>query len=51
MNTKKKQPKKPRSQPRKLRDLQSKKNPEGGVGIAVSIDAQRKETPTTPPPL
>jgi hypothetical protein len=46
MNTKKKQPKKPESQPRKLRDLQSKKDPEGGVGI----DAQRKETPTTPPP-
>jgi hypothetical protein len=51
MNTKKKQPKKPQSQPRKLHDLQSKKDPEGGVGVAGSVNAQRKEIPITPPPL
>jgi hypothetical protein len=51
MNTKKKQPKKPQSQPRKFRDLQSKKNPKGGVGVAGSRNAQRKETPTLPPAI
>jgi hypothetical protein len=51
MNTKKKQPKRPQSQPRKFRDLQSKKNPKGGVGVAGSRNAQRKETPTLPPAI
>jgi len=51
MNTKKKQPKKPQPQPRKFRDLQSKKNPKGGVGVAGSGNAQRKETPTLPPAI
>jgi len=37
MNTKKKQPRKPQSQPRKLGDLQSKKNLKGGTGGGVPL--------------
>jgi hypothetical protein len=47
MKKRKKQPQKLQPQPEKLRDLQSKKNPKGGFGVA----GQRKETPTSPRPI